>query len=289
MNWSPEQWRKSLTGMRELGCEEVFLQWVGIEGESNATWDARGRMLGTLMNEAAGLGMGVHLGLPYNDNWWNAIPENNDAVYAYLQGIGQHCASYMRSVTWQKSPAFRGWYIPYELEQYHWGSAARIDMLTGWLGALSNVCVETSGREPTISTYHSEMGSPEVLAQMWSVILDRVRIHPMLQDGVGVHGIGNYANLEPLHQMLLRRGASFDLIVELFERLPTSANLVGEFQARSASYNRLMSQWHAAKDYGAKRVVAFAVEPWVSQDTAEGQQLRKAWRATLQQQQVDLK
>lgn len=280
INWTSERWRSVLSGMYELGCESIFLQWVGLEGETMPQWDARGRMLQLLLDESQSVGMNVHIGLLYNQNWWDAIDQTDDGMVAgYLQNIGQNCINYMRSVTWSQHPAFAGWYIPYELEQYHWGqSPQRLAMLASWLKSLADVVVETSGREPTVSTYYSEMASPESLAQMWSYLLDRVVIRPMIQDGVGVQGIDNYAKLEPLHQMLLRRGAYFDLVVELFERKPDAANLVGQFQAQTASVDRLRAQWNVAQNYNARRIVAFALEPWASQDTPEGRQLRSVWK-----------
>lgn len=286
MNWTPERWRSVLTGMHELGCDSLFLQWVGIEGESAQQWDARGRMLQRLLDEAAKLGIYVHIGLPYNENWWTAITQSDAQVANYLQTIGQNCIHYMRSVTWQKHSAFGGWYIPYEIEQYDWGrTQARVDMITTWLKGLSDVAIETSGREPSVSTYFSEMGTGQQLANMWSYILDRVIIRPMIQDGVGVSGMKNYDNLEPLRQMLLKRGANFDLIVELFEMKPNAANVTGQFQAQTASLERLRSQWEIAQGYGSRRIVAFALEPWASQDSPEGAQLRSVWKNTMRTQQ----
>ena len=118
-----------------------------------------------LLDEAAKLGMYVHIGLPYNENWWTAITQSDAQVANYLQTIGQNCINYMRSVTWQKHSAFGGWYIPYEIEQYDWGrTQARVDMITTWLKGLSDVAIETSGREPSVSTYFSEMGTGQQLA-----------------------------------------------------------------------------------------------------------------------------
>ena len=283
LDWTRRRWSSELKGMIELGCTTLFLQWVGLEGESSEQWSRRGRMLQLLMEEAAKQGVSVHLGLPYNQNWWSAIHQADDRLVAgYLQMIGTNCVNYMSSVTWQRLPAFAGWYIPYEVEQYHWGQTQpRLEMLAGWLRSLSEVAFQTSGRAPTISTYCSEMASPDSLASMWAYLLDYVSVHPMIQDGVGVLGLDNYARLEPLRQMLMRRGARFDLVVELFERKPGTANLVGEFQAQTASIERLRAQWDVARNYGAERIIAFALEPWASQDTAEGRTLRSAWKLGL--------
>ncbi|QNN59388.1 DUF4434 domain-containing protein [Diaphorobacter ruginosibacter] len=284
LGWSRERWGQSLSGMRELGCEEVFLQWVGLEGEPQPAWDARAPMVQMLLDQAAEQGMGVHLGLPYNEAWWKVIHQPDlDRLADFLRATGAHGTSYMQSVSWPGHAAFRGWYIPYELEQYHWGSAARIAMLVPWLKGLSDAAIATSGREPSVSTYSSEMESGELLAQVWSVLLDHVVVRPMLQDGVGVHGIANYERLEPLHRMLLRRGTGFDLIVEVFERLPDAANMPGEFRARPASFERLQAQWGIAREYGARRIVAYALDPWVTGASEESARLRSAWRAAMPQ------
>ncbi len=282
MNWPLERWRSVLAGNKELGCSSLFLQWVALEGESSTAWDARGRMLQTLLDESARLGIGVHIGLPYNQNWWTAIDQSNpDQVYNYMQMIGQSAVAYMRSVNWQQHAAFAGWYVPYELEQYNWARTSRIDIVADWLKMLSDVSIETCGREPTVSTYFSEIAEPQALANMWDYLLDRAVVRPMVQDGVGVHGLGNYQNLEPLHQALLRRGAYFDLVVELFERDAGAANVAGAFSAHTANLQRLRSQWGTAQGYGAQRIVAFALEPWASQDTPTGKELRKVWKASM--------
>jgi len=88
-------------------------------------------------------------------------------------------------------------------------------------------------------------------------------LRPMLQDGVGVAGLGNYAGLEPLRVLLLNRGIAFDLIVELFEQLPPLPNTNGAFRARPASSDRIRTQMSIARNYGADRIVAFAIDPWM--------------------------
>lgn len=282
LSWSGERWRQSLQASRALGCTEMFLQWVGLEGEARSSWDARAPMIQSLLDEAAGLGMVVHLGLPYDPQWWVAIDHPDDAkVEAYLQAIAQRCHRYMFSVSWPGHRAFKGWYIPYELEQYHWASPARRAMLQDWLAQLYAGATQSGDRIPTISTYCSEMAAPQALATLWDALLDAAGVHVMVQDGVGVHGLGNYTRLEPLHQLLLARNAPFDVVVELFERLPQAADVPGQFQAQSAAFARVAEQWRIASTYGAQRVVAFALEPWVLGDEKGAQQLQQAWREAL--------
>jgi hypothetical protein len=282
LDWSRDQWRERLTATHALGCKEIFVQWVGIDSEPDSTWIAPDSMVQLLLDESAELGMGVHLGVPYDERWWSAIGNKNDAVLdAFLASTRERSASYMQTALWTLHDAFRGWYIPYELEQYHWADPARLDKLAGWLGSFSEVAVATSGQPPTVSTYYSQLPTTGTLADMWSTLLDRVNVHPMIQDGVGVAGIGNYDALKPLHDMLIARGAKFDLIAELFEQLPATNGDGTDFKARSASFRRIEAQWKIARDYGAQRIVAFSLDPWVLGDSAEARSLLKRWQSAM--------
>ena len=89
----------------------------------------------------------------------------------------------------------------------------------------------------------------------------------MIQDGVGVAGLDNLKALEPLRRLLLARHAPFDLVIELFEELPSGSTDGSTFKARSADFERVRKQWLIADSYGAQRVVAFALDPWVIGDS----------------------
>ena len=281
LDWTRDQWRERLTATHALGCKEIFVQWVGIDGEPDSTWISPDSMIQLLLDESAALGMGVHLGVPYDERWWNAIGDKRDAVLdTFLARSSERSTSYMQTALWTLHEAFRGWYIPYELEQYHWADPARADKLADWLGRFSEVALATSGQVPTVSTYYSQLPTAGTLAGMWSTLLDRVQVHPMIQDGVGVAGIRNYDALQPLHDMLVARGAKFDLIAELFEQIPTASDGT-DFKARSASFRRIEAQWKIARDYGAQRIVAFSLDPWVLGDSAEARLLLKRWQSAM--------
>jgi hypothetical protein len=233
-----------------------------------------------LLDICTELGMGVHLGLPYDERWWKQINLSNAAGPApYLAHIAEQGASHMYASTWPRHAAFRGWYIPYELEQYHWAAPERVELLVSALQPLAQAAAATSGQVPGISTYFSQLQTLGSLPTLWSILLDRVSLRPMVQDGVGVAGLRNYEALAPLQQMLLERRAPFDLIVELFEQLPPTRPDGSDFQARTASFERVRRQWDVARDYGAQRVVAFAIDPWVLNDTPEARQLLREWKA----------
>lgn len=67
--------------------------------------------------------------------------------------------------------------------------------------------------------------------------------------------------------------------MELFEELPSGKTDGTTFKARSADFNRVRQQWDVARGYGAKRIVAFTLDPWVIGDTPEARALMDAWMA----------
>ncbi|WMD23559.1 DUF4434 domain-containing protein [Achromobacter seleniivolatilans] len=280
LDLSPEDWRQRLSAYRRLGCREIFLQWAGLEGGRPDDWMAPDAVLRTIFDEAEHQGLGVHVGLPYDQRWWDVLAgTDTPALAAYLNQTRERGVAYMQQAPWSKRRAFRGWYLPYELEQYNWASSERQALLIPWLDAFSRAAQATSRGVPCISTYYSRLPGDGSLMKLWSNILDHVGIHPMIQDGVGVAGLANYQALAPLHDMLLARRASFDLILELFEELPSGSTDGSTFKARSADFDRVKQQWAVARGYGAKRVVAFAIDPWVIDNTPEARALMQAWLA----------
>ena len=87
-------------------------------------WMAPDAVLGQIFDEAARHGMGVHVGLPYDQRWWNVLATPDDEALArYLDLTREQGLAYMRTAPWSARRNFRGWYLPYELEQYNWASA----------------------------------------------------------------------------------------------------------------------------------------------------------------------
>ena len=98
----------------------------------------------------------------------------------------------------------------------------------------------------------------------------------MIQDGVGVAGLDNLKALEPLRRCCWR-AMRRSIWSSNFEELPSGSTDGSTFKARSADFERVRKQWLIADSYGAQRVVAFALDPWVIGDSPEARVLRQAW------------
>jgi len=272
------EWRRRFAVTRALGCREIFIQWVALEGNPASAWTASDAFVRLLLDECGRLGMGVHLGLPYDERWWTILGSPSDTILgSFLDGTRERCTAWLENARWPMHQAFRGWYLPYELEQCSWAKPQRLDALVAWLDALSSAARANGGQPLTCSTYFSHLQTDGTLTAMWSAILDKVEIRPMIQDGVGQWGIANYAALEPLHEVFRTQGAKFDLILELFENTAADKDGGADFDASTASFDRLRQQWNIAMDYGAERLVVFAVDPWAIGDSPAAKRLLRDW------------
>lgn len=283
LDWTREQWQSRLQEMHALGCQELFVQWVGIDNEDpTKAWALPDAQITRLLDLCTEVGMGVHLGLTYDERWWQLISMTDlGQKQTALEQISGRAVRYMQSASWPQHAAFRGWYIPYEIEQYHWADPERIAVLARGLQPMVQAAQASSGHTPSISTYFSTLPTSGSLTTLWSNLLNQIALHPMIQDGVGVAGMRNYDALAPLQAMLQGRNAPFDLVVELFEQLPGAKSDGTDFKAQAAHFDRIKKQWRIAKSYGAQRVVAFALDPWVLGDMPEAQLLRKEWQEAI--------
>lgn len=282
LDWRPEQWRARIAMTRALGCRELFIQWIALTGNPASEWQASPALLKLLLDECHAQGMGVYLGVPYDERWWTVLGSPDAGLLErYLNDARERIALTLHNSALPRHPVFRGWYLPHEIEQYSWSDPTRLDKLATWLDAVSRLSHESCARAPAISTFYSHIPGPGSLAELWRALLDRSDVYPMIQDGVGEWGIENYVALAPLRDLFVSRGTKFDLILELFQSAPDGKKDGTDFKAHAASFTRIEKQWEIARDYGAQRVIAFAIDPWVLGDTPEAHVLLRRWQAAL--------
>lgn len=234
-------------------------------------------MLQTIFDLAHEEGMQVRAGLPFDNAWWQVLSADEQSQSVFFAKSLEDARLYMNSSPWPRHPAFAGWYIPYELEQYHWNDTDRQQRLAQWLNALADSARQSSNSTPSISTYYSVLQTEGSLLQLWHTLLDSTSLRPVVQDGVGVAGWANLQGIEPLLLELRRRRVAFDVVVELFEQLPSEKNDGTDFKARSADYTRVRRQLEWAKATGAEHVIAFALDPWALGDDPRARRLHKNW------------
>jgi len=249
-------WAERIARARLLGCPHIVLQWTR-HGADYALTEA---LVLDLLDLCHAAGCALTVGLPYDPRYW-AVLEGKTAIgrAEFLAGVEQECAQWLATAPYAAHPAFRGWYVPYELDQYSWHTPEQIALLTDFL---SRLMTRLAPSPVAISTFQSGVPGPGSLARLWEAILDKVTIRPMVQDGVGVFGMANYRHLEPLFASLRARGTAFDVVVEVFAQ-HANEHLAAPFTAEAAPAVRVQAQLAAASATGADSLLAFALVPYM--------------------------
>ena len=202
------EWRRRLKLTRDLGCNEIILQWSALYGGSYP-WTMPEELIQLLFEEGRSNGIGIRVGLPYDEGWWKVLSgKGTRRVSEFLDRTQAVCMDTLNNSRWPDQAGFRGWYLPYELDQYNWATPERRELLVPWLSAIAEASAKRSAQPLALSTFYSQVATTGTLAGLWGDILDAVRLRPMLQDGVGVAGLGNYAGLEPLRLLLRERSGT---------------------------------------------------------------------------------
>jgi len=276
LSWTASDWQRSMKLARRAGCRQLVLQWAGILGGEEGDWQLSDTSLALLFKAADGAGIDVRVGLPFEHAWWQAIGGDDAQLRAFFSGSLQRARDWLQQSRLPLRNRFAGWYLPYELEQYHWTSPARLQWLRDWLHGLQEAAQQRGG-DCAISTYYSRLPGNGKLTALWAYLLEELELRPMVQDGVGAAGEANLHALEPLLALFRQRGIGFDVIVELFHQHPDTIGDGSDFKAESADFNRVKRQLQWARDSGADNILAYALEPWLTQGSPEARALRRRW------------
>ncbi len=269
-------WAERIHLFATLDCRHLILQWVSF-GQEYGLSDP---LLLDILDFALAAGVRVTFGLPYDGGYWQMLASGDRAKRAaFLDRVGTEGVAFLEAARHSNHPAFAGYYIPYEIDQYSWADPADRDLLAGYLRRIS-----TAARGPgvlSISTFRSGIPTTATLEGLWERILTSVPLKVMVQDGVGVFGMANYARLAPLFATLRRRGADFDVIVELFTEKPSGRTDGTTFAADPATIGRLQAQLAVAAGTGARRLIGFAVHPYMTDGMPGAADLRRNYLRAL--------
>ncbi len=272
------EWNRRFSLLHELGYRDIILQWVAKEG-GVSDWELPTSALDNIFDAAHNHGFGIQVGLPHDDRWTTVLRStDHDDTLAFFDSTRRNILHYIGSSKAPYHSAFRGWYIPYEIEQNSWADTSRRTMLIRWLSELGTLLQKHTASPPTISTYYSRLTSSITLDNLWREILNSASLRPMIQDGVGVAGLENYRNLEPLRKLFIERNIKWDLIIELFEELPSGNKDGTTFRAQTAAYSTIRKQLEIARHYGAQSNFAFAADPWLIGSNSRAKALMKRWK-----------
>ncbi|QOY89739.1 DUF4434 domain-containing protein [Paludibaculum fermentans] len=247
-DWDGARWQALFGYLAELRVREVVIQWTRYDGIDYSGVTRR------VLELADRAGMGVWVGLAYEPAWWRALEEGaGEALLRRTAEAHLALAAELKSVV-RRQRAFRGWYLPEEIDDVHWQGAAAAGLHEHVKGLRRRL------RPLAMSGFSNGRMAPAELGRFWRQVpgggLDRV----LFQDGIGAGKLTleNWPGyLQALERSLGRR---LTVVVESFEAVPGAQG----FQARPAGLERIRRQVELAGRYSKNAPVVFSLPEYAT-------------------------
>lgn len=255
-NWSQTQWDEELQQMKSRCLNKLIIQY-GVYGDHawytpsslsfvNYQSDALNKIFAAAEKE----NIEVVLGLYFDENWNSSNKEN---VTEYNSILIKHQATMNELYNlFGSSPAFGGWYIPQEINDYEWQTDPAKSLLFDWIKDVTNYSNNLSNKPIFIAPFFNLWQPADVIENWYDELLTEApnlsAVYP--QDGVGIQRKSvNYH--VPLYYNAIQSACSknnrdFGATVESFNQLTGWPIDNGTFSAESAEWNNFKKQiWEA--------------------------------------------
>lgn len=285
-----KQWDARLSELRELGFNEIIVQWstygnVSFFPDPRAEFETAA-CLELCIRAAARQGFRIQLGLQYDPDFWQHIDSSKPSTRYLKQRLKIITQSLdpLLAVSQWADPAgttVKGWYISDEIDDVHWQDPQKQSVLAAYLKALSRQLTQKKDRWPiAISGFSNGALAPDQLALFWKRLLLATGIDTFLfQDGIGAAklmpaDLPGY--LSALANTLKGPQTTLGVVVELFEIKMAAP----EFQTQSAAFARIAHQLQLAAKYSQRDITVFsAPDHLIGNSSMQTLELNRQWRA----------
>ena len=296
-DWSSSQWEQYFAELKELKIHTLIVQYTAFKNAYNdITWfdsantftTQKSRLtLARLLEAAQKQGIEVHIGLHFDDSYWQ---HQTDRAWLVLNA--ERCIALAEELHTQfgNHPAFKGWYIPHEPEPYAYGSDEKIALFREvFINPIADAVHHWDHKPVSIAAFwNSALTSP---AQLQHFMAELAKSHLqiiMLQDGVGAKHVtldqlGTY--YQSAQKGLFEENKNYK--GAFWTDLETFYSPTGEYPFTPASFDRV-SQQLAIETALPKvsKAVSFQYHDdmsTLSPHKAQAQALREAYKKWLNQ------
>ncbi|HBA88878.1 MAG TPA: hypothetical protein DCZ75_13120 [Geobacter sp.] len=267
--WSRARWERLFDAFKAIGLNQIVVQWSQLDSTAFYTVGPPGAApppIETILQLAQQGGMEVHLGLVAESRYWEMIKQAPTGQEQYLERLRLKSEAVARHVSpiASRYTAFKGWYIPEEIDDFTWRPPASKRLLYRHLKQLSASLKKTiPGTAVTLSCFCNARMDPAGYEEFWRDLLRETSIDAILfQDAAG--GGKLPPDLLPLYLKAARSAADanrkkLQVIVELFTMVSESP-----FKAIPAPFQRLRLQLQTAAEFASGGINSFSVPDYMS-------------------------
>ena len=283
-HWERSRWQGMFDTLQAVGVRQVFIQWTL---HDDRAFYASGEFamvprppLETILAMAQARGMEVHLGLAAESRYWEMIKQAPERRGEYLDRLRWKSERVARELAPLASrfQAFRGWYIPEEIDDFSWRAPRDQQLLRRHLKELSAFLKKlTPAATVSLSGFTGARSDPEFYAAFWSRLLRETALDLVLfQDGAGTGKLPR--ELLPVYLKAVRSAVDanakkLQVVVELFEEVSEHP-----FKAVPAPISRVREQLRTAGDYASGGINSFSVPDYMSGEAgAAGEELLRGY------------
>ncbi|OQY43532.1 MAG: hypothetical protein B6240_12250 [Desulfobacteraceae bacterium 4572_87] len=274
-------WERRMAGLRQDGLDTLYLQWLR-HGEIdflNARLKTGQPFIQVLLDAADSQGIGIYMGLFSDPGFFDALNLTTRELDGYLLKLREKNLQLAKEfqARYGGHPAFRGWYLPEEIDDLNWQSAPRRKILEYHMHHQGDALKSLGCEKPVaFSTFFSGALTPEEFAQFCRQLLEGSDHFLLVQDGLG--GRMDIATTRRYHASLRRIVGKQDRlcwIVELFDdELPGPA-----FSGKAIEplqLNQRLAIVH--KEFKGKRLVLFSLRYWLDKKDRLSQHYRRRFQ-----------
>ncbi|WP_321474768.1 DUF4434 domain-containing protein [uncultured Paludibaculum sp.] len=248
-DWDAARWSQLFGYLSELHVRELVIQWTRYDGIDYAPLTAR------VLELADQAGMSVWVGLAHESSWWRSVEQGGAA--AQLGRIAERHLALAQELNpaVRGRAAFRGWYLPEEIDDGHWAGRAGTEALRAHVSRLHR------GLRPlAMSGFSNAIVTPADLGSFWKRVAGGGLEKVLFQDGIGARPANAKSWPERLDALSRSLGRKLTVVVEIFEPAGDAA----EFRGRPAPWSRIEWQLVVARRSTRNAPVLFSLPEYAT-------------------------
>lgn len=207
-------WNKVFSEMKACHMQQLILQWSRhgvVDFLKDDTW------LRTILESAHQYGIQVIIGL-YGDNQYFKVIENAEldlsGYFKSLFAINQEQAHRVYQIA-QDYESFAGWYLTEEIDDLHFQTLSRQELLKAYLQNMAVALACLSDHPLYLSGFYSNQTSPQEYAKVFGDITQK-KYRILLQSGIGAQLVDFQESREYLTAFRKLFGTQCIPVVEAF-------------------------------------------------------------------------